>query len=209
LNKLILQKRIQGLAYSIPAYASLTLAYDPFVLSFEELEEQIWGLLGEAHQLDRVIAKRILKIPVCYETPFSLDKEEVLGQLGLNWEEIIRLHTQTKFRVYMLGFLPGFTYMGKLPLGLACKRKAKPRLRVPARSVGLAGLQTGIYPSEAPGGWQLIGKTPLEVFDPTHEKTFLLEAGDELFFEHIKMHQYEEIRSAIEHKIFDYQSLIQ
>lgn len=209
LNALIQQRQIQGLEYSIPAYASLTLAYDPFLLSFEDLEKEVWEVIRKPSQLKETQEKRLLKIPVCYDPPFAMDRQELEAQLRLDWEEIIYLHTQTKFRVYMLGFLAGFTYMGKLPDKLQCKRKAEPRLRVPARSVGLAGLQTGIYPSDAPGGWQLIGKTPLDIFDPERANPFLFEAGDELFFEAIDLSVFEELREAVVDKSFDYQSLIQ
>ena len=100
-----------------------------------------------------------------------------MEQTGLSREEIIRLHTSTSFRVYMLGFLPGFAYMGSLPQELYCRRKSHPRLRVPSQSVGLAGYQTGIYPAEAPGGWQIIGRTPLKIFDAEQKDPFLFRAG--------------------------------
>ncbi len=108
--------------------------------------------------------------------------EEVRKQTGLSPKSIIEIHTSITFQVYMLGFLPGFVYMGSLPESLSCARKPKPRLRVPPRSVGLAGLQTGIYPSEAPGGWQIIGKTPLNIFDGKNENPFLFKAGDQVKF---------------------------
>lgn len=208
LNEWILAEKLQGLSYTVPAYCSLTLAYDPTVIEQEVLIEKI-SAFSQSHKGERKREKRQLRIPVCYEESFAPDKEEVLRQTGLSWEEVLNLHTQTRFRVFMLGFLPGFTYMGKLPQALFCQRRKEPRLRVPKSSVGLAGFQTGIYPSIAPGGWQLIGKTPLEIFDPEREDPFLFKAGDELHFYPISLADFESMEKEVERKIFDYKRLIQ
>ena len=207
LNEWILAERIQGLTYTVPAYCSLTLAYDPFVLEREVLTEKI-SAFSQSQKEEKEREKRLLRIPVCYEESFAPDKEEVLGQTGLSWEEVLNLHTQTRFRVFMLGFLPGFTYMGKLPQALFCQRRKEPRLQVPKSSVGLAGFQTGIYPSVAPGGWQLIGKTPLEIFDPGRQDPFLFKAGDELHFYQIDLADFESIEKEVESQRFSYESLI-
>ena len=208
LNEWILAERLQGLTYTVPAYCSLTLAYDPGLIELEVLMEKI-AAFSQSQKEEKKREKRLLRIPVCYEESFAPDKEEVLRQTGLAWEEILNLHTQTRFRVFMLGFLPGFTYMGKLPQALFCQRRKEPRLRVPKSSVGLAGFQTGIYPSVAPGGWQLIGKTPLEIFDPGRQDPFLFKAGDELHFYQIDVADFESIEKEVERKSFDYESLIQ
>ena len=208
LNQWILDENIQGLSYTVPAYCSLTLVYEPAVLSQEQLIERI-SAFNQKLAEQKNNEKRLLRIPVCYEEEFAPDKEDVLQLTGLSWEEVLKLHTQTRFRVFMLGFLPGFTYMGKLPEALFCQRRKEPRLRVPKSSVGLAGFQTGIYPSVAPGGWQLIGKTPLEIFDPEREDPFLFHAGDELHFYPIDMAEFASIEKEVDRKIFNYESLIQ
>ncbi len=208
LNEWILNQDIRGLKYTVPAYCSLTLAYEPSLLQQEELMERISAFARHKNR-DKNESGRLLHIPVCYEEAFAVDRKEVLLQTGLSWEEVLKLHTQTRFRVYMLGFLPGFTYMGKLPEALFWQRRYAPRLRVPKCSVGLAGFQTGIYPSIAPGGWQLIGKTPLEIFDASRPDPFLFHAGDELHFQQIDLAEFEEMEKKVEAKSFDYESLIQ
>ncbi|MEL6253907.1 MAG: 5-oxoprolinase subunit PxpB [Bacteroidota bacterium] len=208
LNEWILAEEIKGLKYTVPAYCSLTLAYDPSLLEKEELMEKI-SVFDQYYKGQKRKSGRYLQIPVCYEDNFALDKEEVILQTGLSWKEVLNIHTQTRFRVFMLGFLPGFTYMGKLPQVLFCKRRKEPRFRVPKSSVGLAGFQTGIYPSVAPGGWQLIGKTPLEIFDSARPDPFLFHAGDELHFYPIDLSTFKEIEKKVVEKEFDYESLIQ
>ena len=187
---------LPGIAFRIPAYCSLTVGYDPMVVPFETLREQIAALARSVATAGEQRPSRKLKIPACYEEPYALDIEDVSRQTGLSRQEIIDLHTGTKFRVYMLGFLPGFAYMGRLQEVLACSRKATPRVRVPAQSVGLAGFQTGIYPSEAPGGWQIIGRTPLRVFDGAKEDPFFFRPGDEVAFEAISAKEFEGMENA-------------
>lgn len=171
---------VPGLGAVTPAYCSLTVAYDPAVLPYPEAAQLVTALN------DSVVASekdgRLLRVPVCYEADLAPDLAEVAAHTGLTAAEVVRLHTSTEFRVYLLGFLPGFAYLGRLPEALHCPRKATPRLRVPAQAVGLAGLQTGIYPVEAPGGWQLIGRTPLPVFAPERAEPFLFRPGDRVRF---------------------------
>lgn len=191
LNEAIGAAGLSGITFCIPAYCSLMVGYDPAAAQFEILREQIVTLARDsARTSDRSPARR-LKIPVCYEEPYAMDFEDLCRQTSRSREEIIGLHTSAVFRVYMLGFLPGFAYMGRLPEALVCARKTTPRVRVPARSVGLAGHQTGIYPSDAPGGWQIIGRTPLRVFDGAKENPFLFQPGDEVVFESIPAEAFE------------------
>lgn len=195
-----------GVQYLIPAYCSLTLAYDPEVTTFASLKQAIASL--DSMALKKSIGNsRTLSIPVCYDEPFAWDLADVVTVTQLSAEEIISLHTSTLFRVYMLGFLPGFVYMGRLPEALQCKRKTTPRLKVPAQAVALAGFQTGIYPSEAPGGWQIIGKTPVKVFDPRLEDPFLFRAGDSVSFRAISRAEFDQIEEEVNH--FNYKPEIQ
>lgn len=196
------QANIDGVTYQIPAYCSLTVGYNPKVIDFETLTVVIrqissklfdnWDgnvsdtLEGIRYEGDT----RQLKIPVCYEAPYALDMQELSKEKGLSVEKIIDLHTRQIFKVYLLGFLPGFVFMGKLPDALQCNRKVTPRLRVPASSVGIAGFQTGIYPTESPGGWQIIGRTPLSIFNPQRDNPFHFRAGDEVQFYSISAEEF-------------------
>ena len=191
LAKAIEAKQIKGITFYIPAYCSLTIGFDRNQITFEELCQQIKKLAQNNKKQSNPIKSQLLNIPVCYEAPYALDFLDVMEQTGLSKKEIIDLHCGIRFRVYMLGFLPGFAYMGRLPDVLFCHRKTNPRLRVPALSVGLAGFQTGIYPCEAPGGWQIIGRTPISVFDGKKERAFLFQVGDEVQFYSISRQAFE------------------
>ena len=194
LKKAVEHSEITGITFCIPAYCSLTIGYDPFIIGYDQLCEEIRSL-----QVEKVVntVKRKLNIPVCYEGPYAPDLENVCEQTDLSREAIIQLHTANPFQVYMLGFLPGFPYMGKLPEELYCKRKDVPAKKVPAQSVGIAGFQTGIYPIEAPGGWQIIGRTPIPVFNPNKEQGFLLQSGDLVQFRVITAKTFQVIEKAI------------
>jgi len=127
-------------------------------------------------------SSRKIKIPVCYAEKYGLDLNEISKQKKISISEIIQLHTAKKYRIYMIGFLPGFAYMGEVDKQIAITRKAQPRINVEGGSVGIAGMQTGIYPLDSPGGWQIIGKTPLKLFDKEKDHTVLLQPGDEIEF---------------------------
>ncbi len=193
----------KGIVYLIPAYNSLTIGFEPEDWSFDSVSKFIWKLNEALPKEETEKASKIYSIPVCYEQPFDMDSNEVCAQTGLNKEELVQVHTDQVFRVYMLGFVAGFAYMGSLPKHLACYRKATPRLSVPKGSVGLAGLQTGIYPTEAPGGWQIIGRTPLNMFDPNREQTSLLKPGDYVKFRSIGLEEFKIIQLKIETAIFE------
>lgn len=186
LNQVIVDARIDGLAFCIPAYCSLTIGFHPEKITYYALCERISRLLEQVPEnaLEPQLEKKWI-IPVCYEEPYAPDLEWLSQHCGLEKEQIIHIHTNTIFRVYMLGFMPGFPYMGTLPQVLEAPRKNAPRVRIPAGAVAVAGLQTGIYPIESPGGWQIIGRTPWEIFDPERATPFLLQAGDQVQFEAI------------------------
>ncbi len=206
LSKALVTSEIKGLINSIPAYCSITVTYNPLEISYSKLCEEIEKLSATSLG-DQNAALRVLSIPVCYEDGYSLDWEDVEKQTGLVSTEIIEIHTKTIFQVYMLGFLPGFVYMGSLPQSIAVARKTKPRLKVPSRSVGLAGLQTGIYPSEAPGGWQIIGRTPLDIFDGHKAEPFLFQAGDSVRFKSISPESYMGIEQEIKSSNFNFDEI--
>ena len=184
----------RGITFQIPAYCSLTVGFDPELTSVDLITRQIGQWTPKASP---DVQQRILSIPICYEPPFGPDLHEVSQLTGMSAEEVIELHQSITYRVYMLGFIAGFAYLGKLPQALYCPRKGSPRKKVPKGAVGLAGHQTGIYPTEAPGGWQLIGQTPVSIFTPEQESPTLFRAGDQVKFERINKQQYEEITRAI------------
>ena len=176
----------------IPAYNSLTLEFDHFSISKEKLMEEIQSI--QLNQLDKPQQVQTLQIPVCYDSAFGPDLPSLAAQMELSEEELIELHCSQTYTVYMLGFLPGFPYMGNLHEKLHCSRLASPRNKVGAGSVGLAGEQTGIYPLDAPGGWQLIGRTPLTLFNPHAQESFLFSQGDEVRFYPISKEEFQEIK---------------
>lgn len=192
LQKQLETNKIQGIIETIPAYSSLMVLYNPLVLSFKTIYRKIREMLQEP-ETSFSDTSRMLTIPVCYDKEFGLDLQEVAGQTGLSAEEIIKVHTASTYRVFMLGFTPGFPYLGETDERIACPRKAVPRQAVPEGSVGLAGRQTGIYPIESPGGWQIIGRTPSKIFNPGSENIFLLRAGDRVQFKAIEREEFEKL----------------
>jgi len=171
----------------IPAYSSVALYYDVLALStshqtaFDAAKAIVMPFLQEEKSVSEYSSCHI-KIPVCYANNFAPDLEEIAFQKGLSSEQIIQLHTAKSYRVYMIGFLPGFAYMGTVDERLATPRRAQPRKNIPPGSVGIAGKQTGIYPLASPGGWNIIGRTPLKLFDSERENPVLLQPGDEISF---------------------------
>ncbi|MFY0592525.1 5-oxoprolinase subunit PxpB [Roseivirga sp.] len=192
----------------IPAYNSLTLSYNRSSINFEKASQ----IVKQAYQ-DLVsnnyshVESKTYTIPVCYDPCFGLDLIEVSRQTNLTIEEMIAAHTNQVYHVYLLGFVAGFAYMGSLPEALKCARKTTPRLSVPKGAVGLAGLQTGIYPTEAPGGWQIIGSTPLEMFNPNNKPSSFLQPGDAVRFRAIGKEEYRIIQLEIETEVFEMEGL--
>ncbi len=189
---------------TIPAYCSLVIVFDPKRTSYHDLRILILKYEGSKTTKTPKPSRRLL-IPVCYHEDFGLDLIELSASLKLKANQLIDQHCAKVYQVYMLGFLPGFAYMGKLDAALHCSRKAEPRKQVPAKSVGLAGAQTGIYPSHAPGGWQIVGRTPVPPFDYTKSQPFLFKPGDLVKFEAISKEQYHEIEAQVAHNQFKLQ----
>lgn len=169
---------LPGVTEIVPAYASLTVHYDSLMLTHDQVAAWVQSHAGAVNRTPERAARRV-EVPVIYDGPDLLD---VAAHCRLSVDEVIRLHAQIPYIVYMMGFLPGFAYLGTLPQALITPRLATPRTRVPAGSVGIAGAQTGIYPFESPGGWRLIGRTPLRPFDPQREPPFLFAPGDAVQF---------------------------
>lgn len=181
----------------IPAYSSITVVYDPIMLLQQHLspEKIIHDLFQQAiHSSENIsteISTSITRIPVCYHTSLAPDLQALAEAHKLSREVVIELHCNTVYRVYMNGFLPGFAYMGTVDDRIATPRLETPRKIVPAGSVGIAGNQTGIYPLESPGGWQLIGRTPVRIFKPAEKEPCLLRPGQQIQFYPISLEQFQ------------------
>ena len=179
------QARLPGVQEFAPGYRSLLVVFDPLAISPAVLKTRITAAAAQPSSSGLPQAK-LITVPVFYGGDYGPDLEWVSGHLGIPTDEVIRLHTETVYRVYMIGFMPGYPYMGELPPALAVPRRSTPRTRVPKGSVGIAQRQTGIYPVESPGGWQIIGWTPIELFDPSRQLPSLLEMGDRVKFEAVR-----------------------
>jgi inhibitor of KinA len=175
-----------------PGYASLLIDFDPRRLSHEQLIADVQKLI-DAEPGIKTAASRTVEIPVCYDAGFGPDLQDVATDTNLSVEEVIRLHASAVYRVYFLGFSPGFAYMGGLPGKLRTPRLATPRTRVPAGSVGIAGEQTGVYPIDSPGGWRLIGRTPMRMFDATANPPTRMQPGDMVRFAPISRASFEQM----------------
>lgn len=167
----------EGVLDVVPTYRSVTIHVDPLSLDLNTLTERLLQLPQPLSQ-HSAPSGRIHTIPVLYGDEWGPDIEDVAAFARLPVADVIRLHSSVLYRVYMLGFSPGFPYLGSVPEPIAMPRLAKPRTTVPAGSVGIAGTQTGIYPTSTPGGWRLIGRTPIALYRPNSSKPFLLSPGD-------------------------------
>lgn len=174
----------EGVLEVIPTYRSLLILYDPLITTSSRLKEELLALEERLPEV-QIPPPKMVEIPVCYGGEYGPDLESVAQLHGLSPQEVIRIHSEPTYQVYMIGFTPGFPFLGRLPEALHTPRHKTPRTRVPAGSVGIANDQTGIYPIESPGGWQLIGRTPLKIFDPERPDPFLLKAGDLVKFKPI------------------------
>ncbi len=190
---------LKGVIDIVPAYCSLTIHYDIFTLRqtiennksvFENIRNEVKKIIEEDTDEAFLHTERKIKIPVCYSKKYALDLHEIAQQKKLSIEEIIRLHTAKKYRVNMIGFLPGFAYMGEVDEKIAMPRKPEPRMLVEQGCVGIADKQTGIYPLDSPGGWQIIGKTPVKLFYKEKEDPVFFKPGDEVEFYSISEDEY-------------------
>lgn len=181
---------LPGVLDLIPAYSSLAILWDtafllqhyPQRLPFEWVTSWIEPVLRGIEVQQQVGAGRRVRVPVCFEEPFALDLEELAAQKQLSVAQFIERFCAQAYQVYMLGFLPGFAYLGTVDPALASPRKATPRTLIPAGSVGIAGSQTGIYPLDSPGGWQIIGRTPWRMFVPEMDPPVRLRVSDVVTF---------------------------
>jgi KipI family sensor histidine kinase inhibitor len=203
----IVAGRLQGVVDIIPTYRSLTVIFDPLYLPRRQLTEQLLPLLDD--HLDA--AGRPLRqwqLPVCYDPEYGSDLESVARSRKLSPAEVVDLHAGRIYTVYMIGFLPGFPYMGDLDPALQMPRRDDPRVRVPKGSVAIAGLQTAVYPWESPGGWQLLGRCPLPLFDAQRKQPALLAQGDQVVFSSIPVAEYQRLETAATAGTLDIKSFL-
>lgn len=195
--QLMKEQHIEGVVDIIPAFCSLLINYDPRVISYDDITKRMKRILkidikaGEAN-------KRVFEIPVCYGGKYGPDLAFIAEHAGLSEEEVIKIHSSRDYLIYMLGFLPGFCYLGGLDERIHTPRLANPRLKINAGSVGIGGSQTGIYPLDSPGGWQLMGMTPVKTYDPDREVPILLSAGDYIRFIPVDEEEYLRIKELVE-----------
>ena len=195
LSAQIRKAHLRGVVETVPTFRSLMVHYDPLRTSSAELTGAIEALFSHEVALDS--RRRLWRVPVCYEGDFAPDLADVAARTGLPAEEVIARHAGTRYHVYMIGFLPGFPYMGDLPTELALPRRVDPRVRVPAGSVAIAPTMTAVYPFESPGGWHLIGTTPIQLFDVRWTPPALFAPGDAVQFKPIDQASYAEIHAAV------------
>jgi inhibitor of KinA len=195
----IIEKSFAGILDVVTAYTTVTVYFDPDLLRISALpgktplQKMTQFVSEKAISIKKVkgnAVNSVITIPVCYHHDFAFDLRWVASHHNTTDEEIVRRHTNMEFTVFMIGFTPGFPYMGILPPDLESPRKQNPRIQVPAGSVGVAGKQTGIYPFTTPGGWQIIGRTPVTLFDPKSARPSLLKPGDKVRFESISKDEF-------------------
>jgi len=179
-----------GLVEVIPTFRSLLVSYDPLVTSRRVMQTGILAMAAECSQAPAATA-RIWRLPVCYDDDLGPDMDAVCRAAGLSRTELIALHGATEYFVYMLGFMPGFAYMGDIPERLRLPRRSTPRIKVPAGSVAIAGSLGAVYPWDSPGGWHLLGRTPVAFFDPARQPPSLLAPGDHVRFHAVERAEYE------------------
>ncbi|MHA4846366.1 5-oxoprolinase subunit PxpB [Flavitalea antarctica] len=204
-NEALHHKPFPGFIGSVPAYTTLTVFYDPLLVTARIESDELYAFQKVISYLKQVTAslsqasvtteQRVILIPVCYGGSCGPDIEDVAEHNKLQVDEVIRLHAETIYTVYMVGFQPGFPYLGGMNKKLETPRRLHPRKIVPGGSVGIAGAQTGIYPLASPGGWQLIGRTPMPLFDPLSSSPVLLRAGNRIRFSAISYAEFRYLSS--------------
>jgi len=199
---------IPGVIELAPAYTSVAVFFDPIALAkasgtpgalFDWLAKRVRELVAAGAGRGRPVrstrrAVRVVEIPACYDPEFALDIERVAEHAQISTSEVVDLHSAAEYRVSCIGFTPGFPFLSGMPKKLAIPRRETPRKEIPAGSVGIGGAQTGIYPLRSPGGWNLIGRTPLKLFDPTKNPPALLQAGDRVRFRAITREEFDSLK---------------
>jgi inhibitor of KinA len=195
LAEAVMRGQFRGVRDVVATYRSVAVHYDPLRVDYDGL---VAAIERESHSTQTTPAEKAsrVRIPVCYGGDLGPDLSEVARFAGMSEDDVVRTHTSGVYRVFMLGFVAGFAYLGIVDERIAMPRRETPRLKVPAGSVGVAGGQTGVYPAETPGGWRLLGRTPVKPFDPNRADPFLMKAGDAVEFYGISREEYDAWRSS-------------
>ena len=196
LEYLIQLKALAGVVETVPSFRSLLVYYDPLILGYEELTTALRALLSRARP-ELLPAARTVEIPCCYGGDLGAELDAAAAKLGLTPEEVVRLHAGADYYVYFVGFTPGLPYMTGMPDRLTIPRLETPRTRTPAGSVGIGGVQCCIYSVESPGGFWVLGRTPLRLYAPEASEPILLRAGDHVRFRSIDRSQFDAISAAV------------
>ena len=194
---------IEGIVETVPTYRSLLVVYKPEVIRFKELTKKFDAIMDSMSGI-QIPPPTVIEIPVLYGGEMGPDLENVASHNGKTPEEVIKIHTSEEYLIYMLGFIAGFPYLGGMSKEIATPRLKSPRVKIEGGSVGIAGEQTGIYPVASPGGWQLIGRTPLKLYDADREKPVLLEAGQYIKFRSVTEDEYRAIEKQVEDGTYAY-----
>ena len=202
--KIVVEKSdIPGIVETVPTYRSLLVHYHPEVIGFKALTEEFDKLMGSLSSIP-IPPPTVIEIPVLYGGEMGPDIENVAEHNHKTVEEVIKIHTSEEYLIYMIGFIAGFPYLGGMSKEIATPRLKSPRVKIEGGSVGIAGEQTGIYPVASPGGWQLIGRTPLKLYDADREKPVLLEAGQYIKFAAVTEEEYKKIEKEVEDGTYKY-----
>lgn len=194
---------IPGIVETVPTYRSLLVHYHPEVIGFKALTEKFDKLMSSLSSIP-IPPPTVIEIPVFYGGEMGPDIENVAEHNHKTVEEVIKIHTSEEYLIYMIGFIAGFPYLGGMSKEIATPRLKSPRVKIEGGSVGIAGEQTGIYPVASPGGWQLIGRTPLKLYDADREKPVLLEAGQYIKFAAVTEEEYKKIEKEVEDGTYKY-----
>ena len=202
-SDMLKQDPIPGITELVPTFCSLMVYYNPLVVDFDELSNALQKRISHV-SVEKTSVKTIIEIPVCYGGEFGPDLDYVAQHAGLTPQEVIEIHSGRDYLIDMLGFLPGFAYLGGLDERIHTPRLTVPRTIIEAGSVGIGGGQTGIYPLASPGGWQLIGRTPLKPYDPERKQVILYEAGQYIRFVPISHDEYSAIEQQLAAQTYQY-----
>ena len=195
LSALVREAKLPGVTETVPTFRSLLVHYNPAATAGSRLIGALETLLDNSQSEPKAVT--LWRIPACYAASHAPDLEDVAQRTGLSAADVVDLHSSTRFHIYMIGFVQGYPYMGDLPAPLVLPRRADPRIRVPAGSIAIATHMTAIYPLESPGGWHLIGSTPIRLFDVRWPRPALLSPGDAVRFEPVTVSEFEAIRAAV------------
>ncbi|WP_282804530.1 5-oxoprolinase subunit PxpB [Clostridium tetani] len=199
--------KIDGIVEIVPTYRSLMVHYNPSIIGYDDLVNKLKSLENKLDDIS-LPEPEVIEIPTVYGGEYGPDIEKVAKHNKITVEEVIKIHSSKEYLIYMLGFTPGFPYLGGMDEKIATPRLKSPRTKINKGSVGIAGSQTGIYPIDSPGGWQLIGKTPLKLYEPNREVPILLKAGNYIKFVPIFEGEYKSIEKAVNNGTYKYNTYI-